>query len=161
MKLSGKVSPDLCLLVLALTEEAQSLDTGLPVLLTGALRPGLNGIHRVNTVIQHDLDTDVLRTSALLDLDDGRLTAMDGAGIDTAVLSLTTPGLQNLAGTEAVALQGPTNDAIATAVRRHLKRFQGFGFPGTERYRLGLCAGRSGDCDRGRPGSMGHDRGDR
>lgn len=145
MNLSGKVSSDLPLLVLALAEEAQSLDTGLPVLLTGigkvnaacalagvlgrgplparivnlgttrALRPGLNGIHRVNTVIQHDLDTDVLRTSALLDLDDGRLAAMDGAGIDTAVLSLTTPGLQNLAGTEAVALQGPTNDATATA----------------------------------------------
>jgi len=69
-------------------------------------------------------------TSALLDLDDGRLAAMDEAGIDTAVLSLTTPGLQNLAGTEAVALQGPTNDAIAAAVRRHLERFQGFGFPG-------------------------------
>jgi adenosylhomocysteine nucleosidase len=35
MKLSGKVSSDLPLLVLALAEEAQSLDTGLPVLLTG------------------------------------------------------------------------------------------------------------------------------
>jgi adenosylhomocysteine nucleosidase len=35
MKLSGKVSSDLPLLVLALAEEAQSLDTRLPVLLTG------------------------------------------------------------------------------------------------------------------------------
>jgi len=100
-------------------------------------------------------------TSALLDLDDGRLAAMDEAGIDTAVLSLTAPGLQNLARTEAVAPRGPTNDAIAAAVRRHLERFQGFGFPGTERYRLGPCAGRSGDCDRGRPGPTGPDRGDR
>ncbi|MDI5962137.1 amidohydrolase family protein [Streptantibioticus silvisoli] len=65
-------------------------------------------------------------TPALLDLDDGRLAAMDDAGIDTAVLSLTTPGLQNLAAAEAVALQRPTNDAIAAAVRRHPERLQGF-----------------------------------
>jgi uncharacterized protein len=43
-------------------------------------------------------------TSALLDLDDGRLAAMDDAGIDAAVLSLTTPGLQNLAPAEAIPL---------------------------------------------------------
>ncbi|HEX6526307.1 MAG TPA: amidohydrolase family protein [Streptosporangiaceae bacterium] len=42
-------------------------------------------------------------TPALLDLDDGRLAAMDDAGIDTAVLSLTTPGLQNLAPAAAAA----------------------------------------------------------
>jgi uncharacterized protein len=65
-------------------------------------------------------------TSALLDLDDGRLAAMDDAGIDTAVLSLTTPGLQNLDVVEAVALQRPTNDAIAAAVRCHPERLQGF-----------------------------------
>jgi uncharacterized protein len=65
-------------------------------------------------------------TRALLDLDDGRLAAMADAGIDTSILSLTTPGLQNLAAAEAVALQGPTNDAIAAAVRRHPERLQGF-----------------------------------
>ncbi|MFH8533499.1 amidohydrolase family protein [Streptomyces tendae] len=65
-------------------------------------------------------------TPALLDLGDGRLAAMDDAGIDTAVLSLTTPGLQNLDAAEAVALQGPTNDTIAAAVRRHPDRLQGF-----------------------------------
>jgi uncharacterized protein len=65
-------------------------------------------------------------TPALLDLGDGRVAAMDDAGIDTAVLSLTTPGLQNLATAEAVSLQAPTNDLIAAAVRRHPGRFQGF-----------------------------------
>ncbi|WP_246127598.1 amidohydrolase family protein [Amycolatopsis rhizosphaerae] len=65
-------------------------------------------------------------TPALLDLDEGRLAAMDDAGIDVAVLSLTTPGLQNLSAAEAVALQEPTNDAIAAAVRRHPERLQGF-----------------------------------
>jgi uncharacterized protein len=65
-------------------------------------------------------------TPALLDLDDGRLAAMDDAGIDTSVLSLSTPGLQNLAAAEAVALQGPTNDVIAAAALRHPERLQGF-----------------------------------
>jgi predicted TIM-barrel fold metal-dependent hydrolase len=65
-------------------------------------------------------------TPALLDVDGGRIAAMDDAGIDTMVLSLTTPGLQNLAAAEAVALQAPTNDLIAAAVRRHPGRFQGF-----------------------------------
>lgn len=65
-------------------------------------------------------------TPALLDLDDGRLAAMDDAGIDTAVLSLTTPGLQGLPAAEAVALQADTNDVIAAAVRRHPDRLQGF-----------------------------------
>lgn len=65
-------------------------------------------------------------TPALLDLDDGRLAAMDDAGIDTAVLSMTTPGLQNLPAAEAVALQGPTNDALAAAVSRHPGRFAAF-----------------------------------
>lgn len=70
------------------------------------------------------VDSDV--TPALLDLDGGRLSAMDDAGIDTAVLSLTTPGLQCLPATEAVALQADTNDIIAAAVSRHPDRLQGF-----------------------------------
>ncbi|MFJ1768130.1 amidohydrolase family protein [Amycolatopsis sp. NPDC088138] len=65
-------------------------------------------------------------TPALLDLGDARVAAMDDAGIDTSVLSLTTPGLQNLDAAEAVALQGPANDVLAAAVRRHPGRFRGF-----------------------------------
>jgi predicted TIM-barrel fold metal-dependent hydrolase len=65
-------------------------------------------------------------TQSLLDLGDGRIAAMDDAGIDTAVLSVTTPGLQNLDAAEAAALQAPVNDMIAAAVRRHPDRLQGF-----------------------------------
>ena len=65
-------------------------------------------------------------TPALLDLDVGRVATMDDAGIDTAVLSLTTPGLQNLDTADAVSLQAPTNDLLAAAVGRHPERFQGF-----------------------------------
>lgn len=81
----------------------------------------------------HLLDEPVMRwtvdgtaSAPLLDLGDDRLQAMDIAGVDTSVLSLTTPGLQNLPAAEAVALQGPTNDVIADAVRRHADRFQGW-----------------------------------
>jgi adenosylhomocysteine nucleosidase len=92
MELHGEVTPSRPLLVLAVAEEAQFLDTSLPVLLTGmgkvnaatalaailgrgptpslvvnlgtagALHSDLVGIHRVHTVIQHDLDTELLRT---------------------------------------------------------------------------------------------------
>jgi adenosylhomocysteine nucleosidase len=114
MKLSGKVSSDLPLLVLALAEEAQSLDTRLPVLLTGmgkvnaacalagilgrdplparvvnlgtagALRPGLSGIHPVDTVIQHDLDADVLRTLTGISVGGSITVAASGEGLTLA-----------------------------------------------------------------------------
>jgi adenosylhomocysteine nucleosidase len=91
VQLIGEIKSGLPLLVLAVAPEAQFLDTGLPVLLTGmgkvnaacalagtlargprpakivnlgtagALRPGLTGIYSVNTVVQHDLDGDLLR----------------------------------------------------------------------------------------------------
>ncbi|MER7622866.1 nucleosidase [Streptomyces sp. NPDC126503] len=86
MELIGEIAADRPLLVLAVKEEAQHLDTDLPVLLTGmgkvnaatalatvlargprpsgvvnlgtagALRPGWTGTHVVGTVVQHDLD---------------------------------------------------------------------------------------------------------
>ncbi|MFK0297425.1 nucleosidase [Streptomyces sp. NPDC090442] len=92
MELIGKMRHDHPLLVLAVKEEAQFLDTEFPVLLTGmgkvnaaialaavlaegprpasvinlgtagALQPGLSGTHVVGTVIQHDLDDAVLHT---------------------------------------------------------------------------------------------------
>ena len=70
------------------------------------------------------IESDV--TPALLDVDAGRLAAMDDAGIDTAVLSVPPPALQSLAAAEANALQKPTNEAIAAAVGRHPGRLQGF-----------------------------------
>ncbi|WP_411093480.1 nucleosidase [Streptomyces sp. 049-1] len=92
MQLTGQITGGRPLLVLAVKEEAQYLDTSLPVLLTGmgkvnaatslaaalaggplpsevinlgtagALRPGLTGTHLIGKVIQHDLDSDTLRT---------------------------------------------------------------------------------------------------
>ncbi|MFF5970221.1 nucleosidase [Streptomyces sp. NPDC012769] len=92
MELMGEITADRPLLVLAVKEEAQHLDTDLPVLLTGmgkvnaatalatvlargprprevvnlgtagALRPGWTGTHVVGTVVQHDLDGELLAT---------------------------------------------------------------------------------------------------
>jgi adenosylhomocysteine nucleosidase len=87
MRLTGTVHEDRPLLVVALDEEAAQLGTDLPVLITGvgkvcaavsvssalaalrpssvvnlgtagALRHGLDGIHEVGTVVQHDFDDD-------------------------------------------------------------------------------------------------------
>ncbi len=61
----------------------------------------------------------------LLDLGTGRLTAMDEAGIDVAVLSLTTPGVQNLEPIAAVDLARSSNDRLADAVGLRPDRLQG------------------------------------
>jgi uncharacterized protein len=55
----------------------------------------------------------------LLDLGTERLAAMDEAGIDVAVLSLTTPGVQNLDTDLAVRLATSANDQLAAAIRSH------------------------------------------
>ena len=89
MHLRGTVTPDQPLLVVALDEEAAGLDDRLPVLVTGpgkvcaatalagalaahrpssvinigtagALRSGLDGIHEIGTVLQHDFDDDAI-----------------------------------------------------------------------------------------------------
>ncbi|WP_241833403.1 nucleosidase [Streptomyces caatingaensis] len=109
MRLTGTITPDRPLLVLAVEEEAAHLDTGLPVLLTGigkvnaaaslatvlargdrpsailnlgtagALAPGWTGTHEVAQVIQHDIDTPVLKALTGRSYGDA-LVVRDGAG---------------------------------------------------------------------------------
>ena len=62
----------------------------------------------------------------LLDLGPERLAAMDEAGIDVAILSLTTPGVQNLEADLAVGLAADANDRLAAAVQSQPERLQGF-----------------------------------
>jgi predicted TIM-barrel fold metal-dependent hydrolase len=62
----------------------------------------------------------------LQSLGDERLAVMDDAGVDTQVLSLTSPGLFNLDAADAVALQSVCNDTAADAVARHPDRLRGF-----------------------------------
>jgi predicted TIM-barrel fold metal-dependent hydrolase len=62
----------------------------------------------------------------LCDIGDKRLSAMDAAGIDFQMLSLTSPGTEQLDAGDAIALARDTNDAIDEAVKKHPKRFGGF-----------------------------------
>jgi predicted TIM-barrel fold metal-dependent hydrolase len=62
----------------------------------------------------------------LCNLGDKRLAAMDAAGIDMQVLSLTTPGVEQLEAAEATASAREANDSLAVAVRNHPRRFAGF-----------------------------------
>ena len=62
----------------------------------------------------------------LCDIGDKRLAAMDAAGIDFQMLSLTSPGTEQLEPAEAIALARDANDAVAESVKKNPKRFGGF-----------------------------------
>jgi uncharacterized protein len=72
--------------------------------------------------------TDRLRTMppGMDDLGEGRIAAMDAAGIDVQILSHSVPGPETLEPTAAVGLARQANDAVAAAVARYPERFRGF-----------------------------------
>jgi 2,3-dihydroxybenzoate decarboxylase len=61
----------------------------------------------------------------LTDLDQVRLQHMDEAGIDMAVIAITSPGTQVMDKATAVSFAQSANDQLAEAVRRHPTRFAG------------------------------------
>ncbi len=62
----------------------------------------------------------------LEDIGEGRLEAMDAAGIDVSILSVVTPATQALPAWEAVALARDANDEVTSAVGAHPARFRAF-----------------------------------
>ena len=62
----------------------------------------------------------------LLDLDDMRLRLMDEAGVDTAMLSLVAPGMEQFDTAKGVKLAHEANDVLAAAIDRHPGRYGGF-----------------------------------
>ena len=62
----------------------------------------------------------------LREVGERRIAAMDEAGLDVQVISLTSPGLHNVPAGEAIRLQVETNERIAAIVNTHPDRFQGF-----------------------------------
>src|SRR5271155_135266 len=65
----------------------------------------------------------------LVDIGDGRVAAMDAAGVDVQALSLTAPGVEQLEVEEAKTFARSTNTALAEALRRHPTRFFGLAAP--------------------------------
>ena len=61
-----------------------------------------------------------------LDLGEGRLAAMDQAGIDIAVLSLVAPGAEALDPAVGTRVARASNDLLAEAVSRYPQRFRGY-----------------------------------
>lgn len=61
----------------------------------------------------------------LIDLDERRIADMDATGIDVAILSLTSPGVQPLPADDARAIVSRANDHLAAAVSRHPARYVG------------------------------------
>jgi uncharacterized protein len=62
----------------------------------------------------------------LRDVGEERIAAMDDQGVDVQVLSLTSPGVQNLTAADAVPVAREANDALAGIVAAHPDRFQAF-----------------------------------
>jgi hypothetical protein len=62
----------------------------------------------------------------LCDLGDKRIAEMDAAHIDMQILSLTSPGAEQLEAADAALLARETNDYLADALRSHPTRFGGF-----------------------------------
>jgi predicted TIM-barrel fold metal-dependent hydrolase len=65
-------------------------------------------------------------SAALTDLGEGRLRAMDEAGIDMAILSLSAPGIEQFEPRAATKIARAANDELAEAIGKHPDRFHGF-----------------------------------
>jgi predicted TIM-barrel fold metal-dependent hydrolase len=89
---------------------------------------------RVITLEEHYLTAEVneiarrrgLTPPALFDTGEGRLTAMDAAGIDVQVLSMAAPAVQELDPAISVPAAAKANDELAGIVEAHPDRFAGF-----------------------------------
>ncbi|HUB08321.1 MAG TPA: amidohydrolase family protein, partial [Myxococcales bacterium] len=73
----------------------------------------------LNGVTAHVVD-------ALCEVGEKRIAAMDAAGIDMQVISLTSPGVEQLGAAEAKAIATEANDFMAAGARRYPKRLAAF-----------------------------------
>jgi len=62
----------------------------------------------------------------LRDMGEGRIKLMDAAGVDYAVLSLTSPGAESFEASVGRKVAQESNDVLAAAIDKHPDRFGGF-----------------------------------
>ena len=71
----------------------------------------------------------------LIDVDNGRIEEMDRVGLDIQVLSLFSPGVEQMEASMAVDISKDANNYIAGAIERNPKRLAGFAtLPMSSRY---------------------------
>jgi len=63
---------------------------------------------------------------SLLDTGEERLKIMDSLGVDVQIVSLSAPGIEQLASPVGTALAKKSNDALYEVIRRHPTRFMGY-----------------------------------
>ncbi len=109
------------------TEEAfatrEQIDAYLRMVRDGTADKGMVSLWGFYATSPSERATQIM--DRLLDLDDQRLQHMDETGIDIAILSLTSPGVQPLPADEAKPMVARANDHLAEAIARHPKRFVG------------------------------------
>lgn len=93
----------------------------LPELLDAWKRLPQHELDEVSAGFGHDPISQRLR-----EIDERRIAAMDDQGVDVQVLSLNSPGVQNLAAADAVSVARHANDALSEIVESNPDRFQGF-----------------------------------
>src|SRR5580692_13212159 len=71
-------------------------------------------------------DSKVGFPDGIYDLGEGRIAAMDDAGIDMQILSYATPSAERLEPSQSRGLTRDANDTLAAAVAKHPDRFLGF-----------------------------------
>ncbi len=109
------------------TEEAfatqEMLDIYRKILARGDADPGFRGLMGFYMSSPSERAQHIMR--GLLDLDQLRLQHMDAAGVDMAVLALTSPAAQVMDRATAVSFVQGANDELAAAIRRHPTRLVG------------------------------------
>ncbi|MCZ8292105.1 MAG: amidohydrolase family protein [Hylemonella sp.] len=109
------------------TEEAfatqEMIDIYKKILARGDADPGFRGLMGFYMSSPSERAQHIMR--GLLDLDQLRLQHMDAAGVDMAVLALTSPAAQVMDKATAVSFVQTANDQLAEAVRRHPTRLAG------------------------------------
>jgi len=109
------------------TEEAfatqEQIDAYLRMVKDGSADKGMVSLWGFYATSPSERATHIMK--CLLDLDELRLRHMDETGIDVAILSLTSPGVQPLPTTEAKEMVARANDTLAAAVKRHPTRYVG------------------------------------
>ncbi|WP_217145134.1 amidohydrolase family protein [Streptomyces sp. AC627_RSS907] len=83
-----------------------------------------------------------------------RLAHMDDQGIDVAVLSLSSPGVQDLPEADAVAVAREANDQLAEIVASRPDRFQAFAAIPTQSPAAAAAELERAVCELGLPGAM-------